>query len=160
MARLRIAQTVVALLTTVAAVGQDGPTMGWSSWNTFGVNISESIIKGQADAMVSKGLKDVGFDHINIDDGYFGGRDKDDGHLLIHATRFPNGLKPVADYIHEKGLKAGIYSDAGKNTCGSMFNGDVTGKGVGFYGHDQQDADFFCQDCGFDFIKVDVCGGS
>ena len=97
MARLRIAQTVVALLTTVAAVGQDGPTMGWSSWNTFGVNISESIIKGQADAMVSKGLKDVGFDHINIDDGYFGGRDKDDGHLLIHATRFPNGLKPVAD---------------------------------------------------------------
>ena len=160
MAKLRIVQTVVALLTAVVAVGQDGPTMGWSSWNTFGVNISENIIKGQADAMVSKGLKDVGFDHINIDDGYFGGRDKTDGHLLIHATRFPNGLKPVADYIHEKGLKAGIYSDAGRNTCGSMFNGDVTGKGVGFYEHDQQDADFFFKDCGFDFIKVDFCGGS
>ncbi len=160
MVKLRIAQAVVALLTAVVAVGQEGPTMGWSSWNTFGVNISENIIKGQADAMVSKGLKDVGFDHINIDDGYFGGRDKTDGHLLIHATRFPNGLKPVADYIHEKGLKAGIYSDAGKNTCGSMFNGDVTGKGVGFYGHDQQDADFFFKECGFDFIKVDFCGGS
>ena len=52
-----------------------GPTMGWSSWNTFGLNISESIIKGQANAMVSKKLKDVGYDHINIDDGYFGGRD-------------------------------------------------------------------------------------
>ena len=134
--------------------------MGWSSWNTFGVNISESIIKNQASAMVSKGLKDVGFDHINIDDGYFGGRDATDGHLLIHKTRFPNGLKPVADYIHRKGLKAGIYSDAGRNTCGSMFNGDVTGKGVGLYEHDQQDADFFFKDCGFDFIKVDFCGGS
>ena len=144
----------------VTAAGQEGPTMGWSSWNTFGVNISESIIKGQADAMVSKGLKDVGFDHINIDDGYFGGRDATDGHLLIHPTRFPNGLKPVVDYIHEKGLKAGIYSDAGKNTCGSMFNGDVTGKGVGLLNHDQQDANFFFKDCGFDFIKVDFCGGS
>ena len=160
MARLRIVQTVVALLTTVAAVGQEGPTMGWSSWNTFGVNINESIIKGQADAMVSKGLLDVGYDHINIDDGYFGGRDADDGHLLVHPTRFPNGLIPVVNYIHDKGLKAGIYSDAGKNTCGSMFNGDVTGKGVGFYGHDQQDADFFFKECGFDFIKVDFCGGS
>ena len=149
-----------ALTVAGTAVGQEGPTMGWSSWNTFGVNISESIIKGQADAMVSKGLLDVGFDHINIDDGYFGGRDAEDGHLLIHSTRFPNGLKPVADYIHEKGLKAGIYSDAGRNTCGSMFNGDVTGKGVGLYEHDQQDADFFFKECGFDFIKVDFCGGS
>ena len=158
--KIREALLAVALMATATAVGQEGPTMGWSSWNTFGVNISESIIKGQADAMVSKGLLDVGFDHINIDDGYFGGRDAEDGHLLIHATRFPNGLKPVADYIHEKGLKAGIYSDAGRNTCGSMFNGDVTGKGVGLYEHDQQDADFFFKDCGFDFIKVDFCGGS
>ena len=134
--------------------------MGWSSWNSFGVNINESLIKKQADAMVSKGLKDVGFDHINIDDGYFGGRDKADGHLLVHPSRFPNGLKVVADYIHEKGLKAGIYSDAGHNTCGSMFNGDVTGKGVGLYEHEQQDADFFFKECGFDFIKVDFCGGS
>ena len=150
----------IALMTASTAAGQDGPTMGWSSWNTFGVNISESIIKSQANAMVSKGLSAVGYDHINIDDGYFGGRDKDDGHLLIHPTRFPKGLKPVADYIHEKGLKAGIYSDAGRNTCGSMFNGDATGKGVGLYEHDQQDADFFFKECGFDFIKVDFCGGS
>ena len=151
---------VVAFLFTTTLSAQDGPTMGWSSWNTYGVNINENLIKRQADAMVSKGLKDVGFDHINIDDGYFGGRDKTDGHLLIHKTRFPNGLKPIVEYIHSKGLKAGIYSDAGRNTCGSMFNGDATGKGVGLYEHDQQDADYFFNDCGFDFIKVDFCGGS
>ena len=147
-------------MTAAFMYGQNGPTMGWSSWNTYGVNINEALIKRQAAAMVSKGLLSVGFDHINIDDGYFGGRDATDGHLLVHPTRFPNGLKPVADYIHSKGLKAGIYSDAGRNTCGSMFNGDVTGKGVGLYEHDQQDADFFFKDCGFDFIKVDFCGGS
>ena len=151
---------VVAFMFTTTLLAQDGPTMGWSSWNTYGVNINENLIKRQADAMVSKGLKDVGFDHINIDDGYFGGRDKTDGHLLIHKTRFPNGLKPIVEYIHSKGLKAGIYSDAGRNTCGSMFNGDATGKGVGLYEHDQQDADYFFNDCGFDFIKVDFCGGS
>ena len=99
---------VVAFLFTTTLSAQDGPTMGWSSWNTYGVNINENLIKRQADAMVSKGLKDVGFDHINIDDGYFGGRDKTDGHLLIHKTRFPNGLKPIVEYIHSKGLKAGI----------------------------------------------------
>ena len=149
----------VALAAT-AIHAQEGPTMGWSSWNTYGVNISESLIKRQANAMVSKGLKAVGYDHINIDDGYFGGRDKATGQLLIHPTRFPNGLKGVVDYIHEKGLKAGIYSDAGRNTCGSMFNGDVIGKGVGLYEHDQQDADYFFKELGFDFIKVDFCGGS
>lgn len=136
-----------------------GPTMGWSSWNTFALNISESIIKGQADAMVSKGLKAVGFNHINIDDGYFGGRDKETGQLLIHKTRFKNGLKPVVDYIHKKGLKAGIYSDGGHNTCGSYHGGDKTGVGVGLYEHDQQDCDFFFKELGFDFIKVDFCGG-
>ena len=135
------------------------PTMGWSSWNTYGVNINETLIKQQATAMVNKGLKAVGFQYINIDDGYFGGRDET-GKLKIHPTRFPKGLKGIVDYIHGKGLKAGIYSDAGRNTCGSMFNGDVTGKGVGMYEHDQQDADFFFKELGFDFIKVDFCGGS
>ncbi len=150
---------LMALVAT-AAMAQEGPTMGWSSWNTYGVNINEALIKKQANAMVSKKLLDVGFDHINIDDGYFGGRDKTTGQLLIHPTRFPNGLKGLVDYIHAKGLKAGIYSDAGRNTCGSMFNGDATGKGVGLYEHDQQDADYFFKELGFDFIKVDFCGGS
>ena len=144
-------------ITQVAA--QEGPTMGWSSWNTFELNISESIIEEQADAMVSKGLLDVGYNHINIDDGYFGKRDATTGQLLIHPTRFPNGLQPVVDYIHAKGLKAGIYSDGGYNTCGSYHGGDKNGEGVGLYGHDQQDCDFFFKDLGFDFIKVDFCGG-
>ncbi len=163
--RLLLAAALTALLCPLTAERStaqtpDGPTMGWSSWNTFGLNISETIIKNQASAMVSKGLKDVGFDHINIDDGYFGGRDKTTGQLLIHPQRFPHGMKTVVDYIHAKGLKAGIYSDAGHNTCGSMFGGDAIGKGVGLYEHDQQDADLFFNELGFDFIKVDFCGGS
>lgn len=89
------------------------PTMGWSSWNTYHVNISDSLIMRQADACVSLGLKDAGYTYINIDDGFFGGRDTATGRLLIHPVRFPNGLKPVADHIHSLGLKAGIYSDAG-----------------------------------------------
>lgn len=136
-----------------------GPTMGWSSWNTFGINISENLIKQQAEAMVSKGYKDAGYKFINIDDGYFGGRDEE-GHLLIHPTRFPNGMKGVVDYIHNKGLKAGIYSDAGKNTCASMFGGDKIGEGVGLLNHEEDDANFWFNTLGFDFIKVDFCGGS
>ena len=116
-----------AAMSVTTATAQDGPTMGWSSWNTFELNISESIIKGQAAAMVSKGLFDAGYDHINIDDGYFGGRDAATGKLKIHPTRFKNGLKPVVDYIHTKGLKAGIYSDGGYNTCGSYHGSDKTG---------------------------------
>ena len=148
-----------AAMSVMQMAAQEGPTMGWSSWNTFALNISESIIKGQADAMVSKGLAAVGYDHINIDDGYFGNRDAETGQLKIHPTRFPNGLQPVVDYIHAKGLKAGIYSDGGYNTCGSFHGGDANGEGVGLYGHDQQDCDFFFKDLGFDFIKVDFCGG-
>ena len=150
---------LLTALSVVQMAAQEGPTMGWSSWNTFELNISESIIKGQADAIVSKGLLEVGYDHINIDDGYFGKRDAETGQLLIHPTRFPNGLQPVVDYIHAKGLKAGIYSDGGYNTCGSYHGGDTNGEGVGLYGHDQQDCDFFFKDLGFDFIKVDFCGG-
>ena len=150
-------------ITDEAAASTDtidyGPTMGWSSWNTFALNINESTIKGQADAMVSKKLKDAGYNHINIDDGYFGGRDKTTGQLKIHPTRFPKGLKGIVDYIHSKGLKAGIYSDGGYNTCGSYHGGDTTGEGVGLYKHDQQDCDMFFKDLGFDFIKVDFCGG-
>lgn len=150
------------LLSPTASAQDDaeGPTMGWSSWNTFGVNINETLIRQQTNAMITKGLRTVGYKYINIDDGYFGGRDPETGHLLIHPTRFPNGLKGLVDYIHQQGLKAGIYSDAGRNTCGSYFNGDAIGKGVGLYEHDRQDADFFFKDLGFDFIKVDFCGGS
>lgn len=134
------------------------PTMGWASWNAYRVNISEEIICRAADEMLANGLREVGYDHINIDDGFFGGRDAD-GRLLIHPTRFPRGLKPVADYVHRLGFRAGIYSDAGQNTCGNFWDNDRIAAGVGLYGHDRQDAEFYFRDMGFDYIKVDFCGG-
>ena len=149
----------IVIVQSLASFAQ-APLMGWSSWNTFGININEQLIKSQADAMVSSGLSEAGYQYINIDDGYFGGRDKSDGHLLIHPEKFPDGLQPVVDYIHSKGLKAGIYSDAGRNTCASTYGGDKWGIGVGLYEHDLQDCQMFFADLDFDFIKVDFCGGS
>ena len=83
------------------------PIMGWSSWNAFRVDISEDIIKHQADLMIEKGLKEAGYRYVNIDDGYFGKRDAN-GVMQTNEKRFPNGMKPVADYIHGLGMKAGI----------------------------------------------------
>ncbi|HEY4151622.1 MAG TPA: alpha-galactosidase, partial [Chitinophagaceae bacterium] len=109
---------------------QKTPIMGWSSWNNFRINISEDLIKAQAEAMVSSGMKAAGYQFINIDDGYFGGRDTD-GRLLSHPKRFPSGMQSLARFIHSKGLKAGIYSDAGINTCGSYYDKDTIGTGSG-----------------------------
>ena len=134
------------------------PIMGWASWNNYRININEDIIKTQADAMVSSGLKDVGYSFINIDDGFFGGRDGN-GNLLSHNERFPSGMKSLAAYIHSKGLKAGIYSDAGLNTCASYWDKDTIGAGVGLYGHDEQDLTLLLNDWNYDFIKIDWCGG-
>ncbi len=134
------------------------PIMGWSSWNNYRVQINENLIRSQADAMVSKGLKEVGYSYINIDDGYFGGRDEN-GSLLAHPQKFPSGMKSLAAYIHSKGLKAGIYSDAGINTCASMWDNDTIGSGVGLLGHDQQDMELMLNHWNYDFIKVDWCGG-
>jgi hypothetical protein len=134
------------------------PMMGWASWNKYGENITEATIKKQADAIVSSGLSAIGYDYVNIDDGFFNGR-ANDGTLLLNTTRFPNGFKPVVDYIHAKGLKAGFYSDAGANTCAQMYGSETGGKGAGLYGHDQQDIDLAFKTWGFDYIKVDYCGG-
>lgn len=143
----------------VTASAEQPPIMGWSSWNTYGFQINDSLVRTQADAMVNLGFFEKGYKYINIDDGFFGGRDKD-GHLLIHPTRFPNGLRPLVDYIHGKGLKAGIYSDAGRNTCASFWGQpkDTIGIGVGLYGHDAEDMALYFDELDFDFIKVDYCG--
>ena len=98
--------------TSMAQTLHDGPTMGWSSWNTFASKINAPLIESQAKAMADKGLKAAGYTYVNIDDGFQGGRDKTTGQLIINQDRFPGGLKPVVDYIHGLGLKAGIYSDA------------------------------------------------
>lgn len=107
--------------------------------------------------MIALGLNKLGYKYINIDDGFFGYRDER-GRLHVNPTRFPNGMKPVADYIHALGLKAGIYSEAGANTCGSIWDADKSGIGVGLYGYERQDADLFFNQWGFDFIKIDYCG--
>ncbi|MDE5491535.1 glycoside hydrolase family 27 protein [Elizabethkingia meningoseptica] len=134
------------------------PVMGWSSWNNFRIHINEQLIREQADALVSSGLYAAGYRYINIDDGYFGGRDEK-GNLITDSGKFPSGMKNLADYIHSKGLKAGIYSDAGKNTCGSIWDADKQGIGVGLYNHIEQDTDLFFKKWKYDFIKVDWCGG-
>ena len=144
-----IAQTTMA---------QRTPTMGWSSWNTFALNINEDLIKQQADAMHQTGLQKAGFKYVNIDDGYWDGRGKD-GHLRLNMKLFPHGMRALVDYIHSLGLKAGIYSDAGDNTCGSG-NRHAWGIGVGFAGHEEQDCQLYFRDWDFDFIKVDYCGGN
>jgi hypothetical protein len=132
--------------------------MGWSSWNHFRVKIDENMIRQQADALVSSGMYDAGYRFINIDDGYFGGRDST-GKLYTDQKKFPSGMKALADYIHSKGLKAGIYTDAGNNTCGSIYDKDSLGIGVGIYGHVQEDCNLFFREWGYDFLKVDWCGG-
>ena len=141
--------------------GVKPPLMGWSSWNAYMVDISDSIITHQADLMVEKGLKDAGYRYVNIDDGFFGYRDER-GYMVPHPERFPKGpegMRALVDHIHGLGLKAGIYSDAGDNTCGSSYNHDLNGLGAGLYGHDVVDAERYFNEWDFDFIKLDYCGG-
>ena len=122
------------------------PPMGWNSWNGFGVNVNEDVIKATADAMVSTGLKNVGYQYIVIDDYWHGGRDKK-GYLYPDPNRFPNGMKALADYVHSKGLKFGIYSDAGIKTCGEQ---------PASYCYEEKDAQTFAK-WGVDFLKYDYC---
>lgn len=128
------------------------PTMGWSSWNTFALDINEDVILGQAEAMVKTGLAKAGYKYINIDDGYFLPHNKETKVLGVRKDRFPNGMRHVADEIHKLGLKAGIYSDAGANACGGS-------KDIGYYGYEVEDNILFFDTWDYDFVKVDYCGG-
>ncbi|HZK07189.1 MAG TPA: glycoside hydrolase family 27 protein [Bacteroidales bacterium] len=157
--QIKILFLSLLVLMAAALYGQSAkaPIMGWSSWNNFRTNIDEAMIRQQADALVTSGLWDAGYRFINIDDGYFGGRDLS-GQIFVDSTKFPSGMKSLADYIHSKNLKAGIYSDAGRNTCGSIWDDDKNGIGVGLYGYLEQDCHLFFNKWGFDFLKVDWCG--
>lgn len=111
------------------------PPMGWNSWNHFACNIKEDLIRETADAMVSTGLAALGYQYINIDDCW-GELNRDSkGNLVPKASTFPSGMKALADYIHKKGLKLGIYSDAGNQTCSKTMPGSL--------GHEKQDAKTF-----------------
>jgi len=137
------------------------PIMGWASWNLYRATIDEEKLTEQMNALVSTGLAESGYTYFNIDDGFFGGR-AEDGTLLLHPEKFPNGIKMFADMAHEKGLKAGIYTDAGQDTCASMWDRQDVGEygdGVGLYGYEEQDLRTYLVDWGFDFIKIDWCGG-
>jgi len=120
------------------------PPMGWNSWYAFGDNISDSLIRQQADAMLANGMHQTGYEYVNIDDGWEGQRDWQ-GNLHPNSN-FPD-MKALGDYLHSRGLKFGIYTTMGSKTC--------TGH-VGSQGHEEQDAQTFL-DWGVDFVKYDIC---
>jgi alpha-galactosidase len=143
---------VMAMVVSTTAHAQkfDGlaatPPMGWNSWNHFGCDVDEKLIRDTADAMVASGMSDVGYEYINIDDCWHGARDSN-GFIQPDPERFPSGMKALADYVHAQGLKLGIYSDAGAKTCAGR---------PGSRGHEYQDALTYAR-WGIDYLKYDWC---
>ncbi|MGB9463232.1 MAG: glycoside hydrolase family 27 protein, partial [Candidatus Acidiferrum sp.] len=137
---LMIVANVWAQTTTIAPT----PPMGWNSWNHFADKIDDATVRAQADAMVSSGMRNAGYVYINIDDTWQGERDAQG---VIHAnSKFPD-MKALADYVHGKGLKVGIYSSPGPKTCAGF---------AGSYGHEEQDAQTYAA-WGMDYLKYDLC---
>ncbi|HXI90851.1 MAG TPA: glycoside hydrolase family 27 protein [Blastocatellia bacterium] len=140
---------VAGAQTNALAVGNGlarTPPMGWNSWNKFACNVSEQLIKEIADAMVATGMKKAGYQYVNIDDCWQVSRDSA-GNIVADPTRFPGGMKALADYVHAKGLKLGIYTDAGTMTCE---------KRPGSLDHELQDAKTYAA-WGVDYVKIDWC---
>ena len=123
------------------------PPMGWNSWNTFGENISEQLIKETADVMAEQGYLEAGYEYLVIDDCWALMERDENGRLVPDPVKFPNGMKAVADYVHSKGLKFGMYSCAGIRTCAGYPSS---------YDHEYVDAQTFA-DWGVDFLKYDFC---
>ncbi len=121
--------------------------MGWNSWNTFGHDINEELIKTTADSMVSEGFLEAGYNYLVIDDCWSKRMRNEKGELEADPEKFPNGIKAVADYVHSKGLKFGIYSCAGNYTCAGY---------PGSYEYEFVDARTFAE-WGVDFLKYDYC---
>lgn len=122
------------------------PPMGWNSWNTFGKDISDSLIRETADAFIDQGLKDAGYEYVVIDDCW-SKMQREDGRLVADPVKFPGGMKALADYVHGKGLKFGMYSCAGLKTCASYPSS---------FEHEFVDAQTFA-DWGVDYLKYDFC---
>jgi alpha-galactosidase len=122
------------------------PPMGWNSWNLFACDINENLIKEVADAIAANGMKDAGYEYVVIDDCWQVDRNKN-GNIIPDPKRFPSGIKALADYVHSKGLKFGIYSDAGTKTCQ---------KRPGSRGYEFQDARQYAE-WGVDYLKYDWC---
>ena len=141
-----------AALLTPSAVSQTSsslaatPPMGWNSWNKFGCNVSDKLIREMADTMVSSGMQAAGYQYVNIDDCWQVSRDAQ-GTIVADPQRFSSGMKALADYIHTKGLKLGLYTDAGTGTCE---------KRPGSLNHEVQDAKTYAS-WGIDYVKIDWC---
>jgi alpha-galactosidase len=123
------------------------PPMGWNSWNTFQTRIDEKLIESTADAMIANGMRDAGYVYVNLDDGW-STKDRDSsGNLVPDPLRFPNGMKALADYLHARGFKFGIYNCAGTMTCAGYPGGRD---------HEEQDAKTYAS-WGVDYLKYDWC---
>src|SRR5947209_6704340 len=122
------------------------PPMGWNSWNHFGCDVSEALIRETADAMVSSGMRDAGYKYVVIDDCWQVSRDPS-GTIVADPQRFPQGIKALADYVHSKGLRFGIYTDAGTKTCQGR---------PGTLGFEERDAQTYAR-WGVDYVKEDWC---
>jgi alpha-galactosidase len=122
------------------------PPMGWNSWNRFGCNVNEATVRSVAEAMVSSGMRDAGYQYVVIDDCWHGARDAE-GNITADPARFPSGMRALSDYVHSLGLKFGLYSDAGRTTCGGR---------PGSQGHEYQDARTYAA-WGVDYLKYDWC---
>ncbi|MCU1659656.1 MAG: hypothetical protein JWO57_4312, partial [Pseudonocardiales bacterium] len=126
------------------------PPMGFNDWNAFGCNVSETLIKQTADFFISSGMKAAGYQYVNIDDCWMTHQRDASGRLVPDPAKFPDGIKGTADYVHSKGLKLGIYEDAGTATCAGY---------PGSLGHEQVDAQTFA-DWGVDYLKYDNCNNA
>ena len=124
------------------------PPMGWNSWNCFHTDIDEDKIKAVVEAMINTGMKDAGYLYINLDDGWMAEKRDSSGNLQGHPDKFPGGIKALADYIHSRGLKLGIYSSNGINTCARLYPGSL--------GNEEKDAKQFVE-WGVDYLKYDWC---
>jgi len=146
------ATAAIATVTAAPAGALDNglaltPPMGFNDWNAFGCNVDEQLIEQTADFFVSSGLKAAGYEYVNIDDCWLEKQRSADGHLVPDPVKFPDGIKGTADYVHSKGLKLGIYEDAGTQTCAGY---------PGSLGHEQTDANDFAA-WGVDYLKYDNC---
>lgn len=135
-------------MTNSAELLASTPPMGWNSWNMFGHDIHETVVRETTDALVSTGLKDHGYEYVVIDDCW-SVKDRRDGNgdLIPDPGKFPNGIQALAEYVHSKGLKLGIYSDAAEKTCANY---------PGSYGFEEQDAQLWAS-WEIDFLKYDYC---
>ncbi|GAA1532419.1 ricin-type beta-trefoil lectin domain protein [Dactylosporangium maewongense] len=133
------------------------PPMGWNSWNTFGCNINDALIRQMADAIVSSGMRDLGYKYVVVDDCWMNSTRDAQGNLQANASRFPNGMKALGDYLHSRGLLFGIYQAPLDKTCAQYF-GSYPGA-TGSQGHEAQDARQFAA-WGVDYLKYDWCSPS